>query len=197
MIAAVCPVAGKTGKRVPFVTLKSLVRPEYGATLEGRDWFFCDQPDCDVVYFTRDGVTLGKAALKVRVGLKEKESPRTVCYCFSHTVESIRQEIEQTGRSAVAASIKEKVSAGECNCEILNPKGTCCLGDVSRVVKEALGGGADTRPAAGKPGGASQTADHDCCTSSLRRAQSAADCRVPEPAFGEEETDMGERGESE
>lgn len=34
----------------------------------------------DVVYFTRDGVTLGKTALKVRVGLKEKESPRTVCY---------------------------------------------------------------------------------------------------------------------
>lgn len=197
MMSVVYPVAGKTGKRVPLVTLKSLVRPEYGATLEGHDWFFCDQPNCDVVYFTRAGVTLGKAALKVRVGLKEKESPRTVCYCFSHTVESIRQEIEQTGRSTVAASIKEKVSAGECNCKILNPKGTCCLGDVSRVVKEALGGGANTRPAAGEPGGGSQMADQDCCTSSLHRAQSAADCRVPKSAFGEKEMDIGERGESE
>jgi hypothetical protein len=139
MANAPCPVGGKPGKRVLLVTVKSLVHAEYGATLEGRDWFFCDQPGCDVVYFTRDGVTVDKGALKVRVGLKEREPPRTVCYCFGHTVESIREEIEKTGRSTVAASIRKKVEAGECSCEVLNPKGTCCLGDVNKTAREESG----------------------------------------------------------
>jgi hypothetical protein len=91
---------------------------------------------CPVVYFTRDGVTLHKGTLKIRVGLKEKDPPRTVCYCFGHTVESIREEIEKTGRSTVAASIGKKVEDGVCSCEVLNPKGTCCLGDVNKVGRE-------------------------------------------------------------
>jgi hypothetical protein len=145
-----CPVTGKPGKRVALVTVKSLARAEHGAALEERDWFFCDHPECSVVYFTRSGRTLGKEALKVRVGLKEKEAPRSVCYCFGHSVESIREEIERTGRSTVAASIREKVEAGACSCEVLNPSGTCCLGDVNRAVKEAFSSVGIPRPAVAK-----------------------------------------------
>lgn len=135
---ALCPVAGNPGKRVPLVTVRSLVGDTGAFEAEGREWFFCDLSDCDVVYFARDGTTILKHALRVRVGVKEQEAPRPVCYCFGHTVESIRQEIERTGRSTVAASIKDRIEAGECHCEVLNPKGTCCLGDVNRAVKEAL-----------------------------------------------------------
>lgn len=135
---APCPAAGELGKPVAPVTVRSLVRPEYSASVEGREWFFCGQPECDIVYFTHDGRTLEKGALKVRVGLKEKDAPRPVCYCFGHTVESIREEIGRTGRSTAAASIREKIEAGECRCEVLNPRGTCCLGDVNNVVKEAV-----------------------------------------------------------
>src|SRR2546425_11129650 len=100
MTNALCPVAGKRGKPVPLVTLRSLVLPEDAAVVEGREWFFCGLPDCAVVYFTHDGRTLEKSALKVRVGLKEKEAPRPVCYCVGYTVESI-----QIGR----ASCRERV----------------------------------------------------------------------------------------
>jgi hypothetical protein len=135
---ALCPVAGKPGKKVPAITLRSLVRPEHAGGIERGDWYFCDLPDCDVVYFGRDGGTLDKRALTVRVGVKERAAPRPVCYCFGHTVESIRGEIERTGRSTVAASVAARIDAGECRCEIVNPKGTCCLGDVNRTVKEAF-----------------------------------------------------------
>ena len=163
MSNAVCPVSGKPGRPVPTVTLRSLIRPEHSAIVEGREWLFCDLPDCDVVYFTRDGRTLRKEALKVRVGLKEKDAPRPVCYCFAHTVESIREEIERTGRSTAAASIKEKIEAGECSCEVLNPKGTCCLGDVNKVVKEAIPHlGVPQRTVAPPPDPA-VGGSHDCC----------------------------------
>ena len=133
-IAVSCPTAGKPGKPVRPVTVRSLVRDECAGEIEGRGWFFCDLPDCDVVYFSADGRVFNKKSMKVRVGIKEKESPRPVCYCFGHTVESIREEIARTGRTTVAAAITAKINAGLCACELLNPQGRCCLGDVNRVV---------------------------------------------------------------
>ena len=56
-----------------------------------------------------------------------------VCYCFGYTEKSIRDEIEQTGASTATASITAEVKAGRCACEVRNPKGSCCLGDVARV----------------------------------------------------------------
>lgn len=135
--AGSCPTAGKPGKRVRPVTVRSVVRNECTEEIEGRDWFFCDLPECDVVYFSGDGKVFHKKNMKVRVGIKEKESPKPVCYCFGHTVESIREEIARTGRSTVAAAITAKIQAGLCACELRNPQGRCCLGEVNQVVDAA------------------------------------------------------------
>jgi hypothetical protein len=184
MTSAFCPVAGKAGKPVPLVTPRNLVLPEHAANVEGREWFFCDQPDCDIVYFTRDGRTLDKNALKVRVGLKDKEAPRPVCYCFGHTVESIVEEIVRTGRSTVPPSIKKRVEANECSCEVLNPKGTCCLGDVNRVVKKALASVGVPRPEETQPSAATRSSRDHCCKPAAHGPQGEPrGCRPPEPAL--------------
>jgi len=179
---ALCPAAGKRGKPVPLVTLRSLVLPEHAAVVEGREWFFCSLPDCEVVYFTHDGQTLEKNALKVRVGLKEKEAPRPACYCFGHSVESIREEIEKRGRSTVVASIRDKVEAGECSCEVLNPKGTCCLGDVNNVVKEALASNEAPRAEGTEPLAAAERAIEGGCRATAGGAGGEREvCRLQEP----------------
>ncbi len=181
------PLAASVVCGSPLVTLRSLVRSEHLAAVEGREWFLCEQPDCDVVYFTDDGRRLDKGALKVRVGLKEKEAPRPACYCFGHMVESIQEEIDRTGRSTVAASIKEKVEAGECSCEVLNPKGTCCLGDVNKVVKEALVSNRVPRPAARQRLTPLTSENGRCCTPAARGEEGDAhDDRLPEPAAVEQ-----------
>lgn len=190
MTNAPCPVVGKRGKPVPLVTLRSLVLPEYAAAVEGREWFFCDRSDCEVVYFTHDGRTIKKNALKVRVGFKEKEAPRPVCYCFGHTVESIRQEIEKTGRSTVVASIRKKVEAGECSCEVLNPKGTCCLGDVNNTVKEVLGSLGARQRKLTQPFAAAERANEGCCRPTARGARADWEaCRLPEPVLASQGMD--------
>jgi len=71
------------------------------------------------------------------VGLKEREAPRPVCYCFGHTVESIRERW-RNGPEHRGHLDQGECGARECSCEVLNPKGICCLGDVNKVVKEAL-----------------------------------------------------------
>lgn len=132
-----CPVTRTPGRSVKLVTVQSLVRPEIRATVEGRDWSYCADPSCDVVYFSVDGTTLLKSDLTVRVGAKETTPPRLVCYCFGHTRESIQEEVVRTGSSSVVETVAAKVQAGECSCEIRNPKGTCCLGDLRNAVEGA------------------------------------------------------------
>ncbi|MEE8186204.1 MAG: hypothetical protein V3T99_00905, partial [Nitrososphaerales archaeon] len=58
------------------------------------------------------------------------------CYCYDWTRNRIKNELVETGKSTAAIEIAKKVKAGLCECDIKNPKGTCCLGDVIAVVKE-------------------------------------------------------------
>lgn len=128
-----------------------------------RHWNYCGAPDCEVVYFDAGGAVIEKSALTVRVGEKEKDPPHTVCYCFGHTAEGIRDEVRRTGRSTVVASITAKVKAGECSCDTMNPKGACCLGDVNREVKSALAAG-PASPSSQRGALAPPLADaEDCC----------------------------------
>lgn len=136
---ATCPECGTRGRPVPEMTLRSLLRAGPASRLESAaDYYFCDAPDCDVVYFDASGTALFRRTdLTVRVGLKETAAPRPVCYCFGHTVESIDAEIEQTGTSTIVDRITAEVRAGRCRCELANPTGRCCLGEVRRVVSAA------------------------------------------------------------
>ncbi len=178
---ALCPVAGKPGKHVPLVTVRSLVLEKRAPEVEGRDWFLCSLRDCDVVYFTREGKTLNKEALKVRIGLKEQTAPRPVCYCFGHTIESIREEIERTGESSVVASITGKVRAGECSCEILNPKGTCCLGDVDMAVKAGFASAVVAISTPSSTTGTREEKEHACCIALPRSSILGDEARDPSP----------------
>jgi CopZ-like zinc binding protein len=122
-----------------MTTLKALLRPDTLARLDQLEYSFCQTPTCPVVYFAGEVVSsFSKEELKVRVGLKEADDPIPICYCFGHTRAGAWDEIERTGQSTVVASITAHVKAGRCACEVNNPSGTCCLGEVSKAVKEGF-----------------------------------------------------------
>ena len=97
---ACCPSSGTPGKVVKPVTLRALLRPHLRDQVREERYRFCDDPACAVVYFSVDGSQVFTTAdLIVRVGLKEREAPRPLCYCFGHSVESIEAEWRATGRT--------------------------------------------------------------------------------------------------
>lgn len=136
---AKCPECGELGKTVQRITLGALVKPEKRHTIPaGKEFCFCRSERCDVVYFLPDRVLFRKTDLSVRVALKEPKDPTVpVCYCFGWTSEKIQAELQATGKSTVIDQIKAQVQAGNCYCEITNPQGSCCLGNVSQAVKQA------------------------------------------------------------
>ena len=128
-----CPDCGARGKSVATLTVKSLARDHTRVPRSGS-YSFCRTPDCDVVYFS-DSATFRKAELKVRVGIKETEDPIPLCYCFDYSRADIRREIESMGSTKIPNQIKAEIEAGLCACEVKNPSGACCLGDITREVQ--------------------------------------------------------------
>jgi len=134
-----CPVNGARSKQVDMLTVKSLVR-HLPLGMPNTQYYFCEAPGCDAVYFPLDtqAPLFRREDLVVRVGAKEIEDPLLVCYCFGFTRQDICDEIRSTGKSTVAKRITAEVEAGRCACEMKNPSGKCCLGDVTRIVKGRL-----------------------------------------------------------
>ena len=134
--AGLCPQSGSKGRRVDGTTVKAMLAI---SLTEVRDtpYFFCKDADCPVVYFSEDGTqTFMKDQIREGVYQKEPDNDEVfVCYCFRHTSGSIRAELIATGESTVVEAINAGIQAGQCACDIRNPQGSCCLGNVSAVVK--------------------------------------------------------------
>jgi Zinc binding domain len=134
----VCPRCGQPGRVVSTQTLKHQVKPEHLETVETGVFHFCRTPACEVVYFNGNGVVLSKADMRQRIGLKETQDPVPVCYCFGFTEKMIFDELRATGQCTIPKRIAAEIKAGHCACEVRNPQGGCCLGNVQAVVKRAL-----------------------------------------------------------
>ena|SRR5437867_5682886 len=133
----ICNQCGARGQKVGRETIEALLTPEAVKRLEAGAYFFDSSPDCEVVYFSNEHNSyFTKVDGRIRVGIKESEPPISICYCFGHTVESARAEIQATGRSTVAAEITKEIQAGHCACEVKNPSGRCCLGEVDKAVRK-------------------------------------------------------------
>ena len=131
----ICPGCATKAKSVATLTVKSLVRDHTRVSADSSYWF-CRTPECDIVYFS-DKAAFYKPDLKVRVGLKEQEDPIPLCYCFGYDRQDVRRDIEAQGTSDIPGRIKVEVQAGFCACEVKNPSGDCCLGDITRAIEEA------------------------------------------------------------
>lgn len=130
-----CPSCGNKGEAVSTLTVKSLVR-DHARVEAPASYLFCRNAKCEVVYF--DGkVVFNKPDLKVRVGIKETVDPIPLCYCFDYSRADIRREIDTAAQMRILDKIKSEVQGGFCACEVKNPRGSCCLGDITRAIQEA------------------------------------------------------------
>ena len=130
-----CPQSRTRGSRVPLDTVKALLREPAMRGLTPSEHAFCPDPSCPVVYFTADGDVHRTTDVRVPVWQKEPFGARSVCYCFGENEADIRKEVERTGASEAVARIRAHIRAGRCACEMRNPRGVCCLGDVTEAVK--------------------------------------------------------------
>jgi hypothetical protein len=68
------------------------------------------------------------------VAIERQEADALVCYCFRYTLGAIQQG-DETERAAILADIVEGTRQGQCACTLRNPHGSCCLGNVRRLMR--------------------------------------------------------------
>lgn len=134
----VCPECGRPGRAIERITVKAMLRPAALIRLADPEHRFCPTASCPVVYYGH-GESFRREDVIVPVFQKEPPGSRTVCYCFGVTEDDLRSELEKTGRSIATDEITALVKAERCACEVKNPQGTCCLGNVAVAVRALSG----------------------------------------------------------
>ena len=134
-IATCCRDCGVEGRPVERQTVFHHVKHEYLARVNGEAYSFCPDPNCAVVYFGDGGTRFTVNEVRELVSTKATGDARPICYCFGFTEGDAREEIVSTGTSMIPRQISQLIKAGMCACEVLNPAGVCCLGEVNRTVK--------------------------------------------------------------
>ncbi len=116
-----CPV---NGKEYPLVSRKTVLQHIKSPwTWQPQDMFFCDDPDCNVVYFGKDDSVISINDMRSPVGIKDKSEQAMICYCFGITRNDALRQPET--KDFVVTQTRAK----QCACEVRNPSGKCCLKD--------------------------------------------------------------------
>jgi hypothetical protein len=135
-----CPECRNEGKKVKLITLKSLLNPQALVRIDANSsYFYCSNSNCNVVYFDYLKNLFYQHDIKVPVYPKSKDLETPICYCFGWTIEKIDDAVNNTGMEAPQQypvnQIQEHIKANRCGCEVNNPQGSCCLGNVNSYIK--------------------------------------------------------------
>ncbi len=128
-----CPGCEKPA--VSIETVKAMTDFPLWEIEPGDKFFFNNEPDSKNVYFsTQTGMQIDESDIREKVFAKHSDEDDTyVCYCFKVKVGDLRKaSIEE--REAIFAKIKASSAKGQCSCKTRNPKGSCCVGDVKKLI---------------------------------------------------------------
>ena len=117
-----CPVNGRSYSGVSSTTILHHLNEPWNWRNKEQGYYFCKDPECDVVYFGQDGSVLNKTALRTTVGIKEKTPESLVCYCFGVTKEA-------SGKQQIKEFVIKSTKENTCACSTRNPSGRCCSKD--------------------------------------------------------------------
>lgn len=134
--AVFCPECKQKGKLVQGQTVKALVSVSL-RSIQAAEYYFCRTQSCPIVYYSVDGKsTFTASQVRERVYQKEPSADDVyVCYCFKHTVAEIRNASPESSDSIVE-DINIGIQANQCACDLRNPQGSCCLGNVRGLMKQ-------------------------------------------------------------
>lgn len=130
--AGVCPGCGERGRRVALPTVQAQAAISL-RELGSSPYHFCATPGCEVVYYATGSLPILRGQVRERVFQKEPAPDVLVCHCFRYGLGTL-QRSDAAGRAAILADIIAGTRQGLCACELRNPQGSCCLGNVRRLL---------------------------------------------------------------
>lgn len=119
-----CPGNNKLYKSVSqFTVLHNLRAPWKNFSAE-QTYYFCDDPDCEVIYFSGSGSIFKKTDIRTLLqNTKPSSNDDLICYCFGVS------KSDYSDNPGIREFVVQQTKLKNCACEIRNPSGKCCLKD--------------------------------------------------------------------
>lgn len=130
----VCPNSATRGRSVSWETVAALTS---GPLPLKTAYLVCEDPDCDVVYFSVDGCSVVNRSNVRHLPLAKAGLQGQACFCFDHRLTDILDEIDRGRQSRIVESIRTATREKKCACSVRNPTGRCCLGDIKKALEHA------------------------------------------------------------
>lgn len=118
-----CPANGLEYAEVSARTISHHIKNSWHWQTQDVRYFFCDDPNCDVVYFDEHDSVILKSQLRTQVGIKETSDDALLCYCFGVTKADAHND------SNIKNFVMQETKLKRCSCDTRNPSGRCCLKD--------------------------------------------------------------------
>ena len=132
----ICSHCKGASKPVERQTVKALVSISLRGVYEENNYYFCSDASCPVVYFSDNGIrTFTVDQIRERIYQKEPDSDDVLlCYCFQYTVGSVKNASKEC-QQEIIEDINTGIKAGQCACDLRNPQGSCCLGNIRTLIR--------------------------------------------------------------
>ena len=116
-----CPVNGLEYSEVSRRTINHHIKQSWLWDGKDQPYYFCDDPNCDVVYFGLDNSVIQKSHVRTAVGVKNDSEDSMICYCYGVT------KSDASDNENIRNFVINMTKTGDCSCETSNPAGACCL----------------------------------------------------------------------
>lgn len=134
-----CPTCDNPSEQVKLNTVKHLVKDNMVEKLNSQNTYhICRDADCDVAYYSNDGLVFYKKDIRVPIWFKSDANPKYVCYCSEVTEEQVMNAVVNGGARNLKDVIKLTGAMKNGQCEINNPTGKCCSPVIQVVIELAL-----------------------------------------------------------
>lgn len=124
-----CPINKQQYIEVSKKTIFQHIKHPWKYSLQEEKYYFCDDINCDVVYFGLQGSIINKQELRALIGKKEQSEETLVCYCFGITKKQANED------KNIKQYVTQQTKENNCACEVRNPSGRCCLKDFTKQIQ--------------------------------------------------------------
>ena len=86
-----CPACAQENLEVPMTTILQHIKSLWQQLFKDQGYYFCSNPECEVVYFAQGNTVINSSELRTIVGIKAKTKDALICYCFGVSINEARQ----------------------------------------------------------------------------------------------------------
>jgi len=122
-----CPSDNNEYIEVKPDTILHHLKSPWNHPLKSQQYYFCDNPDCEIVYFGEDDSMISDDEIRGPLGQKQTYQGKVLCYSFGVTLADAESSPD------AKAFVIQQTKLGSCTCETSNPSGRCCLKDFPKL----------------------------------------------------------------